>query len=70
MRGEEDYLTLLVVVATLAVLMMLSVAVGSRDVSWNDIIAGLGGSNDNLRRSARAEVRSGLTSVLMPRRIG
>jgi iron complex transport system permease protein len=45
-------LWLLVVVAVLAALMAASVAVGSRDVSWSDIVAALGGSRDDLSQAA------------------
>jgi iron complex transport system permease protein len=45
-------LWLLVVVAVLAALMAASVAVGSRDVPWSDIVAALGGSTDDLSQAA------------------
>lgn len=43
---------LLVVLVLLAVLSMVSLAVGSRDVSWDDLLAGLGGATDNLSQAA------------------
>lgn len=45
-------LWLLVVLGVLAALMIASVAIGSRAVGWSDIVAGLGGSTDNLGQAA------------------
>jgi len=45
-------LWLLVVLAVLGGLMLLSLAIGSRDVSWDDLVAALGGSMDNLSQAA------------------
>lgn len=45
-------LWLLAVLAILVVLMLLSVAIGSRDIAWDDLVAGLGGSTDNLSQAA------------------
>ena len=45
-------LWLLVVVAVLAALMAASVAVGSRAVSWSDVVAALGGSSDTIAEAA------------------
>src|SRR5690606_12264694 len=52
---------LLAVVAVLVVLMAVSVAVGSREVGWADIVAALGGSADGLDRAA--------VSVRIPRTV-
>lgn len=49
---RKRLLWLIALVAVLAVLMLASVAVGSRDVSWSDIVAGLGGSTTNLDEAA------------------
>lgn len=46
---------LLVGLVVLGVLMMLSVAIGSRDVSWSDIVGGLSGSLDGLGQAAVAK---------------
>nr|WP_298325958.1 iron ABC transporter permease [Haloactinopolyspora sp.] len=54
-------LWLLAVVAVLVVLMAVSVAVGSREVGWSDIVAALGGSADGLDRAA--------VSVRIPRTV-
>ncbi|GAB2883778.1 FecCD family ABC transporter permease [Nocardioides pacificus] len=43
---------LLVALAALAVLMAWSVAVGSREVGWSDIVAALGGSSETLNEAA------------------
>ncbi|WP_049565474.1 FecCD family ABC transporter permease [Nonomuraea sp. SBT364] len=48
-------LWLLVVVAVLAALMVASVALGSRDVSWADVWAALGGSDASLEQAAVAK---------------
>ncbi len=45
-------LWLLAVLGLLVVLMLLSVAIGSREISWGDLVAGLGGSTDNLSQAA------------------
>lgn len=45
-------LWLLVVLVVLVALMLASIAVGSRDVTWNDILAGLAGSTDTLNEGA------------------
>ena len=45
-------LWLLAVAVLLVALIVLSVAVGSRDVSWADILAGLSGSAENLEEAA------------------
>ncbi|MDP3951506.1 iron ABC transporter permease [Microbacterium sp.] len=45
-------LWLIVTAAVLIVLMLLSVAIGSREVSWDDIVAGLFGSTDTLGEAA------------------
>jgi len=50
--GPPRVLWLLAVVAVLAALMAASVAVGSRDVGWSDIVAGLGGSSDTIGQAA------------------
>lgn len=48
-------LWLLVGLVVLGVLMMISVAIGSRDVSWSEIMGGLGGSIDGLGQAAVAK---------------
>lgn len=48
-------LWLLVAVAVLAALMVLSVALGSRDVAWSDVWAALGGADDTLEQAAVAK---------------
>ncbi|MBX3030400.1 MAG: iron ABC transporter permease [Chloroflexi bacterium] len=48
-------LWLLAGLVVLGVLMMLSVAIGSRDVSWSEIMGGLGGSIDGLGQAAVAK---------------
>ncbi|SDH58105.1 FecCD family ABC transporter permease [Microbacterium pygmaeum] len=45
-------LWLLVVLVLLVVLSGISLAVGSRDVSWDDLIAGLAGGTENLSQAA------------------
>ncbi len=45
-------LWLLVLMATLLLLCMASVAIGTRDVGWNDIVAALGGETDNIGQAA------------------
>ncbi|WP_222119112.1 iron ABC transporter permease [Microbacterium sp. 1.5R] len=50
--NRQRLLWLLVVVAAVVVLVLLSVAVGSRDVSWDDIVAGLSGTVENLGQGA------------------
>jgi len=45
-------LWLLVLVGVLTVLMVASVAFGSRDVAWSDVWAALGGSDDTLEQAA------------------
>ncbi|MGS0686778.1 FecCD family ABC transporter permease [Nakamurella sp. GG22] len=39
-------------IVVMAVLATLSVVIGSRDVSWTDIVAGIGGSTENLGQAA------------------
>ncbi|WP_084611661.1 FecCD family ABC transporter permease [Tomitella biformata] len=48
-------LWLLAVVGTLVALMVVSVAIGSRDVDWSDIVAALGGSTENIGQGAIAK---------------
>jgi iron-siderophore transport system permease protein len=50
--GSVRLLWLLLVVALLVALMAASVAVGSRDVGWSDIVAALGGSSDTIGQAA------------------
>jgi iron complex transport system permease protein len=50
--GSVRFLWLLLVVALLVALMAASVAVGSRDVGWSDIVAALGGSSDTIGQAA------------------
>ena len=50
--GSVRFLWLLAVVAVLLALVVTSVAVGSRDVGWSDIVAALGGSSENLGQAA------------------
>jgi iron complex transport system permease protein len=50
--GSVRVLWLLAVVALLVALMAVSVAVGSRDVGWSDIVAALGGSTENIGQAA------------------
>jgi iron complex transport system permease protein len=50
--GRVRLLWLVVVVAVLVALMAASVAVGSRDVGWSDIVAALGGSSENIGQAA------------------
>ncbi|MFJ1789287.1 FecCD family ABC transporter permease [Streptomyces anulatus] len=42
-------------VLTLAAVMVASVALGSRDVPWSDVVAALGGADDTLGRAAAAK---------------
>jgi iron complex transport system permease protein len=53
--GPVRLFWLLVVLAVLVLLLAASVAVGSRDVGWSDIIAALGGSTDGLDQAAVAK---------------
>ncbi|MGN5239413.1 MULTISPECIES: iron chelate uptake ABC transporter family permease subunit [unclassified Rhodococcus (in: high G+C Gram-positive bacteria)] len=46
---------LLVLLGALALLVVASVTIGSRDVEWADIIAALGGSTDNIGQGAIAK---------------
>jgi iron complex transport system permease protein len=48
-------LWLLVVVAVLALLVAASLAIGSREVSWADLTAALGGATDNVSQAAVAK---------------
>ena len=50
--GAVRFLWLLVVVAVLVALMAASVAVGSRDVGWSEIVAALGGSSETIGEAA------------------
>ena len=50
--GSVRFLWLLVGVTVLVALMAASVAVGSRDVGWSDIVAALGGSSENIGQAA------------------
>ncbi|MGY1722877.1 FecCD family ABC transporter permease [Blastococcus sp. SYSU DS0533] len=50
--GSVRVLWLLVVLGVLVALMAASVAVGSRDVGWSDIVAALGGSTENIGQAA------------------
>jgi iron complex transport system permease protein len=50
--GSVRLLWLLVVVGALALLMVASVSVGSRDVGWSDILAAVGGSSDTIGQAA------------------
>ncbi|MGY1803888.1 FecCD family ABC transporter permease [Blastococcus sp. SYSU D00922] len=50
--GSVRFLWLLAVLALLVALMAASVAVGSRDVGWSDIVAALGGSTENIGQAA------------------
>ncbi|WP_206340198.1 FecCD family ABC transporter permease [Blastococcus litoris] len=50
--GSVRFLWLLAVLALLVALMAASVAVGSRDVDWSDIVAALGGSTENIGQAA------------------
>jgi iron complex transport system permease protein len=50
--GSVRFLWLLAVLALLVALMIASVAVGSRDVDWSDIVAALGGSTENIGQAA------------------
>jgi iron complex transport system permease protein len=45
-------LWLALTVVLLAALMVLSVVIGSREVSWTDIMAGVRGSTENLGQAA------------------
>ncbi len=45
-------LWMLVLLVVLLALMLASVAIGSREVSWDDIVAGLGGATGNLDEAA------------------
>ena len=49
------YVWLVIAVGVLAVLAVLSLVIGSRDVAWPDIIAALGGSTDNIGQAAIAK---------------
>ena len=49
------YVWLVIAVGALAVLAVLSLVIGSRDVAWPDIIAALGGSTDNIGQAAIAK---------------
>ncbi|MCL6652720.1 iron ABC transporter permease [Agrobacterium rubi] len=54
-RGRSNgarSLWLLAVMAMLLLLCMLSVAIGTRDVGWNDILAAVGGQTDNIGQAA------------------
>ncbi|MFD5642761.1 FecCD family ABC transporter permease, partial [Streptomyces anulatus] len=48
----ERQLWLLLSVLALAAVMVASVALGSRDVPWSDVVAALGGADDTLGRAA------------------
>nr|WP_211294526.1 iron ABC transporter permease [Compostimonas suwonensis] len=48
-------LWLLVVVGVLVILVLISLVIGSRDVSLDDIVAALGGSTDNIGQAAVAK---------------
>ena len=50
--GSVRFLWLLAVVAVLVAVMIASVAVGSRDVGWSDMVAALGGSPENIGQAA------------------
>jgi iron complex transport system permease protein len=50
--GSVRFLWLLIVLAVLVALMIASIAVGSREVNWSDIIAALGGSPENIGQAA------------------
>jgi iron complex transport system permease protein len=50
--GSVRFLWLLVVLGVLVAVMVASVAVGSREVGWSDIVAALGGSSDNIGQAA------------------
>ncbi|WP_209305474.1 iron ABC transporter permease [Blastococcus sp. CT_GayMR20] len=50
--GSVRLLWLLAVLAVLVAVMTASVAVGSRDVGWSDIVAALGGSPENIGQAA------------------
>ncbi|SEG78442.1 iron complex transport system permease protein [Thermomonospora echinospora] len=49
------FLWLLVTAGVLAALMVASVALGSRDVTWSDVWAALGGADDTLEQAAVAK---------------
>lgn len=54
-RGRSNSarsLWLLAVMAMLFLLCVLSVAIGTRDVGWNDILAAVGGQTDNIGQAA------------------
>jgi iron complex transport system permease protein len=53
--GRVRSLWLLVVLAVLVALVLASVAVGSREVTWDEIVAGLGGSTSGLGEAAVAK---------------
>ncbi|WP_409330987.1 FecCD family ABC transporter permease [Trujillonella humicola] len=50
--GSVRFLWLLVVLAVLALLVVASVAIGSRGVGWSDILAALGGSSETIEEAA------------------
>ncbi|MDP5182596.1 iron ABC transporter permease [Blastococcus sp. BMG 814] len=50
--GSLRVLWLLAVLGVLVALMAASVAVGSRDVDWSDVVAALGGSTENIGQAA------------------
>jgi iron complex transport system permease protein len=50
--GSVRFLWLLVVLAALVLLMVASVAIGSRGVGWSDIVAALGGSQETVAEAA------------------
>ncbi|MGY1814843.1 FecCD family ABC transporter permease [Blastococcus sp. SYSU D00820] len=50
--GSLRFAWLLVVVAVLVLLVVASVAIGSRNVGWSDILAALGGSSDGIDEAA------------------
>ncbi|WP_217617262.1 iron ABC transporter permease [Cellulomonas sp. GbtcB1] len=53
--GRVRLLWLLAVVAVLVLLVAASLAIGSREISWADLTAALGGSTDNVSQAAVAK---------------
>lgn len=54
-HGESSHFAgLVIVIAALVVLCALSVAIGTRDVLWSDILAALSGRTDNISQAAVA----------------
>ena len=70
-RVPVRLLWLLAVTAVLVLLLAASVAIGSREVGWSDIWAGLGGSTDDLDQAAVAKrVPRTLLAVLVGAALG